>query len=221
MLNSGNAIRALLFADVQVQDRLVISPILDWDAQLQGGSGSIDLRLGSTFRVTRRSQVLSLDPFDRERYEINKAKYVEEIYVEIGRRFILHPQQFALGITLEWVRLPKNLAGFIIGRSTWGRDGLVIETAAGVHPGYSGNLTLELTNVGDVPLILYPGLAYAQLFIFDVKQSEAATGELSAYLGTTAPKSGMIQKDTVTQVIENLIKQRKNIPISTSDDLLK
>ncbi len=204
MIKSGSAIRELLFAGGPIKDRLVISPILDWDSQLQSGSGSIDLRLGSTFRVNRRSQVLSLDPFDKARYEINKAKYVEETYVELGRRFVLHPHQFALGITLEWVRLPWNLGGFIIGRSTWGRDGLVIETAAGVHPGYSGNLTLELTNVGDVPVILYPGLAYAQLFIFDVYQTVSKSGELSAFLGTTVPKSGFIAQDAVSLVIEKL-----------------
>jgi dCTP deaminase len=209
MLKSGSAIRELLFADKPVEERLVISPILDWDSQLQDGNASIDLRLGSTFRVTRRSQVLALDPFDKERYEIDRAKYVEEIYVEIGDRFILHPHQFALGITLEWVRLPKDLGAFIIGRSTWGRDGLIIETAAGVHPGYSGNLTLELTNVGDVPVILYPGLAYAQVFLFDVEQKSDVTGGVSAFLGTTTPKSGMVSKDKVSVTIGALIEAKR------------
>lgn len=206
MLKSGHAIKQLLLENKPLKERLIISPILNWDEQLQDGSGSVDLRLGSSFRVPKRSQLLSRDPLDHK-YEVEKGQFAEVIYVELGDYFILHPGQFALGLTLEWVRLPKNLGAFITGRSTWGRDGLVIETAAGVHPGYSGNLTLELTNVGEVPVILYPGLAYAQLFIFDVDQKEDVQGDLSAFLATTMPTSGTINEQAL-EVIKKL-KQLK------------
>lgn len=202
MFKSGRSIRRLLSNAGPLSERLVISPILDLDNQVRPGTASVDLRLGSTFRVPKRPQLVSLDPVNR--YEIDKHKYTEEIYVEIGKHFVLHPRHFALGITLEWIHLPNNLAAFITGKSTWGRDGLVIETAAGVHPGYSGNLTLELTNVGEVPLLLYPGLAYAQIFVFDVEQLKDVKGDVSSFLGTTAPKSGQSKKDLMFSVIEKL-----------------
>jgi len=183
--------------------------VLDWDSQLQSGSASIDLRLGSTFKVPRRSQLRSLDPIDTVEYEINKARYVEEIYVPIGEEFILHPRQFALGITLEWVHLPGNLAAFITGRSRWGRDGLIIETAAGVQPGYSGNLTLELTNLGEVPVILYPGIAYAQIFIYEVDQLPGVSGEQSIFMCTTSPTSGKANESEL-EIIRRLREMRKN-----------
>jgi len=209
MLKSGNSIRDLLFVDKPTKDRLIITPILDWDTQLNDGSASIDLRLGSTFRIPRRSQLLSIDPINANGYEVDKARYTEEIYVELGESFILHPSQFTLGITLEWIHLPNNLAAFITGRSTWGRDGLIIETAAGVHPGYSGNLTLELTNVGEVPIILYPGLAYVQIFIYDVEQEADVPGDRSAFLGTTSPSSGKVS-DNELEKIRKLKKMRAN-----------
>jgi len=88
--------------------------------------------------------------------------------------------------------MPPNLAAYVIGRSTWGRDGLIIATAAGVHPGYLGTLTLELTNLGEVPLKLYPGERYAQLFLHDVALKEKTQGAKSGFLGSTEPISGKI-----------------------------
>jgi len=60
--------------------------------------------------------------------------------------------------------LPRDLAAFVVGRSSWGRLGLVVATAIGVHPGYRGIITLELTNLGEVPILLYPGWPIAQVF---------------------------------------------------------
>lgn len=78
-----------------------------------------------------------------------------------------------LGATLEWIRLPKNLSGFLTGKSSLGRRGLIIETAAGVHPGFSGWLTLEITNVGEVPIELKPGMEICQLFLHRTTKSVA------------------------------------------------
>jgi dUTPase len=79
-------------------------------------------------------------------------------------RFILHPFQFALGRTLEFIALPRDIVGRIDGRSSWARQGLVVHSTAGdIHPGTRGFVVFELMNYGPVPIVLYPGLAIAQL----------------------------------------------------------
>ncbi len=85
--------------------------------------------------------------------------------MRFGEDFILHPRSFVLGVTLEWLRMPSNFAGYVIGKSSWGRRGLIIATATGVHPGFTGCLTLELSNIGDLPIAIRPGMTIAQLFV--------------------------------------------------------
>ncbi|GAH46269.1 unnamed protein product, partial [marine sediment metagenome] len=104
--------------------------------------------------------------------EYYNAHLIESHYVPLGNDFILHPNQFVLGITLEWIHFPKDLAGYVIGRSSWGRQGLIIATATGVHPGFSGCLVLELSNSGEVPIHIYPGLRIAQLFVHRLETEE-------------------------------------------------
>src|SRR6185295_230400 len=98
----------------------------------------------------------------------SEANLTKSHYVSFGSRFILHPRNFVLGVTLEWIRLPNDLAGYVIGRSSWGRRGLIIATAVGVHPGFTGCLTLELTNVGEIPIAIKPGMTICQLFLHTV-----------------------------------------------------
>jgi dCTP deaminase len=152
---------------IPIEKRIVVTPLLDRDAQLKEGGSSIDVRLGQEFRVPRRTKLGALDHLSRN-HAANIERYKDEHHVLIGDYFVLHPRQFVLGETLEWVRLPEGYAAYLIGRSSWGRDGLIIATATGVHPGYAGILTLEITNVGEIPLRLYPGLTIAQLFIHEV-----------------------------------------------------
>ena len=112
----------------------------------------------------------------------------------IGDYFVLHPGQFVLGETLEWIHLPKNLVAFVVGKSTWGRDGLIIATAIGVHPNWSGILTLEISNVGEIPIYLYPGLAIAQLFLAVVElTAESITPVASAFQGQTSPRTRNVE----------------------------
>jgi dCTP deaminase len=88
-------------------------------------------------------------------------------------RYVLHPGHFVLGATMEWIRFPAKLSGYVVGKSSWGRRGLVIATAVGIHPGFSGCLTLEITNLGEMPIEIIPGMQICQLFIHDVStQSE-------------------------------------------------
>lgn len=85
--------------------------------------------------------------------------------MRVSEEFILHPHQFLLASTLEYISLPFDYFGLVLGRSTWGRLGLNIATATMVQPGFKGCLTLELRNLGETPLPLMVGVRIAQLCI--------------------------------------------------------
>lgn len=192
MILCGSEIRRLLNqTTVEYRDRLVITPILEPGSQIDDTSGSIDLRLGPFFSVLIRSEIPSLQLNPKE-YNRLRDKSMRNLYVEVGDEFILHPRQFVLGHTIEWIHLPSNLAAYVVGRSVWGRHGLIIATAVGVHPMYSGVLTLELTNLGEVPIPLKPGLRYAQLFIHEAKGTAGHHVPRASYMGSTKPGIGQI-----------------------------
>ena len=75
--------------------------------------------------------------------------------------------------TLEWIKLPANLQGIVTARSSWAREGLSIATASLIHPGYKGVVTLELANLGQIPLSLYPGLRIAQIAFYTLTEDAA------------------------------------------------
>lgn len=146
--------------------RIVITPIIDPVQQF--GPSSLDLRLGPDFRRIRTSRVTHLDPL-KELAEIegDVGDYTERIVIRPGEEFVLHPGEFVLASTLEYIRLPADVAARLEGRSTWGRLGLEVHATAGfVDPGFAGALTFELKNAGKVPLPLYAGLRLAQLCFF-------------------------------------------------------
>ncbi len=142
-------------------DRLVITPLLNENEQVRGAS--VDVRLGNYFISFIRGKKGYVNPKEMQTisdiFETN-----QEIYVPYRKTFILHPRQFVIGGTLEYFGLPKDLSAFVVGRSSWGRLGLVVATAIGVHPNYHGIITLELTNLGEVPINLFPGWPIAQVF---------------------------------------------------------
>ncbi|MFY9382854.1 MAG: dCTP deaminase [Acetomicrobium sp.] len=168
----SNEIRSML-------DRgdLVVMPLLDLDRQI--GRASLDVRLGQDFVLFRKGQIPVMDVKDA----FNDAAWVDyydRIRREYGQAFILHPGQFVLSSTLEFLRLPRNVMAYVIGRSSWGRAGLVIATATFVDPGFQGVITLELVNEGEVPISLYPGTRIAQLVFHKLE------GEVQAYKGKYA-----------------------------------
>jgi dCTP deaminase len=168
-------------------DRLVISPLLEPNNQIKPGSASVDVRLGQRFYVPLRTKLSELDRMSPS-HSKDIQRYKDETFVPIGDYFVLHPSQFVLGETLEWIHLPKNLCAYVVGKSTWGRDGLIIATAIGVHPNFSGILTLEISNVGEIPIRLYPGFAIAQLFISFVELAGAEEPMPSAFQMQTSPR---------------------------------
>jgi dCTP deaminase len=123
-------------------------------------------------------------------------------YVPFGSDFVLHPRDFILAATLEWISMPPRLGGYVIGRSSWGRRGLVIETAAGVHPGFTGSLTLELSNVGQVPVVLRPGLKICQLFLHHI-DSKSDEGDKSLFNCFRRPVLREIREDKIAEALRN------------------
>jgi dCTP deaminase len=164
---SSEAIRSRLRENDRSK-RLVVSPLLNEGEQIKDGQGSVDVRLGFHFCLVTASMFGSIDEFSDSESDLPlKALYRRE-YVPFGACIIIHPHQFMLAQTLEYLRLPTDLMGYVVGRSTWGRLGLIVATAIGIHPSFAGNLTFELRNLGETPLTLYPGQTIAQLFIHSV-----------------------------------------------------
>jgi dCTP deaminase len=179
------------------RDPLVIRPAPDLQALKDSGAGSIDLRLGCWFETFRQSRLRFLDVYDRNASIPSEANLARRSYVPFGGSFILHPKAFVLAVTLEWIRLPSTIAAYVVGRSSWGRHGLIIATATGVHPGFTGCLTLELTNVGEVPITIKPGTTICQLFMHSMESGDPELVGVSNFIGHRRPTIGVIQLDEV------------------------
>ena len=175
---------------------LSIVPEPNLDDIEKNGAASIDLRLGRWFRTLRpsRSHLLDIaEPGSDGPPE--EAQLTKEHFVPFGDKFVLHPRSFCLGITLEWLKLPFDLSGYVTGKSSLGRRGLVIETASGIQPGFSGCLALELSNVGDAPIALRPGMLTCQVFLHRIENP--VTPAKSQFAGRRKPILGSIKEDNV------------------------
>lgn len=179
-------------------DPLIIAPRPDITELKKSGSASIDIRLGTWFAELRQSRVSMLDVADPDSNLMNESQFTKMHYVPFGMKFILQPGGFVLGITLEWIRVPKDLAGYVTARSSWGRRGLIIATAVGVHPGFTGCLSLELSNVGEIPIALHPGMAVCQFFIHRVQSTSSCT-DRSYFIGRRRPILGSVELDEVAR----------------------
>ena len=177
------------------KDPLIIAPTTGLDELKKSGAASVDLRLGCWFLMCRPSRAGLLDIYEKSADVPNEAKLTKLYYVPFSEGFILHPNAFVLGVTLEWIRLPIDRAAYVIGRSTWGRHGLIIATATGVHPGFTGCLTLELSNVGEVPIKVKPGTTICQLFIHEVNAGDPTLFDRSCFIGRRKPTLGAIKLD--------------------------
>ena len=136
------------------EGRIGIDP---WDPKLVQPA-SVDLRLGDSFRVFHNHRASAID------LRRPPENLTEEVVVPDGESFVIHPGEFCLGRTLEWVELPDDVVARIEGKSSLGRLGLIVHATAGFcDPGWKGTLTLELNNLTRVPIKLYPGVLIAQL----------------------------------------------------------
>lgn len=187
-----------LLGNPDKKDPLVITPTPNLEDLRKTGAASLDLRLGTWFLTLRQTKMTCLDvTCDSDTSEMpgNNAKY---IHVPFGDDFVLHPRSFVLGATLEWIRLSRDLAAIVTGKSSWGRSGLVIATATGVHPGFTGCLTLEITNLGQIPLKIKPGMRICQLFLHMVK-GETELVDRSQFNAQRRPVLGVIKIDEVSR----------------------
>jgi dCTP deaminase len=156
---------------------LVVSPIL---SQAQIGSASIDLRMGNVALIVGARGSSHVDPAEWKRTIKSGTPHGAEFYrqqkheryeIPFKTKILLHPGSLALVPAFEWLKLPDDLLGSVTARSTWAREGLSIATATLIEPGYHGLITLELANLGRIPLTLYPGLRLAQITLVSVAGS--------------------------------------------------
>ena len=149
MILSDRDIRAEIDAG-----RIVIDPFVPDAVQ----PSSVDLHLGNRFRVFRNNRTAVIDP------RTNQPELTELVEIGGDEPFILHPGEFVLSQTLERVRLPDDVVARLEGKSSLGRLGLLIHSTAGfVDAGFEGNLTLELSNVANLPITIYHGMPIGQM----------------------------------------------------------
>ncbi len=149
VLLSDRDIRAEILAG-----RLGVDPFDDSLIQ----PSSVDVRLDNLFRVFNNTRYTHIDPAQRQD---DLTTLVEP---KVDEPFVLHPGEFVLGATLERCALPDDLAGRLEGKSSLGRLGLLTHSTAGfIDPGFSGHITLELSNVANLPITLWPGMKIGQL----------------------------------------------------------
>jgi dCTP deaminase len=186
MILSDRDIRARL-----AQGDLKVGPLEDPDLQIQ--PASIDVRLSDEFLVYRAAQVVCLDPRDPETLRLAS----ERIVVPPDQAFILHPGEFGLGSTIEQVEIPADLVATVDGRSSIGRLAVMVHATAGfIDPGFRGQITLELSNIGAIPVRLYPGMRVAQIVLHQLSSAaERPYGPErgSAYQGQTGPQLSRIK----------------------------
>ena len=185
MILSDRSIRTAL-----EQGRITITP---YDPGLLQPS-SLDIRVDRRFRVFAGHLYPYIDPREPQ------PELTTEITPEDGRPFILHPGEFVLGSTLEWVRLAPDLVARLEGKSGLGRLGLLIHSTAGfVDPGFEGHLTLELSNVARLPIAIYPGMAIGQLSFYELSTpAEFPYGSAqvrSKYQGQQGPTPSRLHQD--------------------------
>lgn len=141
------------------EGRVRIEP---WDPDMVQPA-SVDLRLGPSFRVFHNHKIRYIDLADPP------TDLTEHVEVKDEDTFVVHPGEFILGRTVEWVELPDDIVARIEGKSSLGRLGLIVHATAGfVDPGFRGTLTLEITNFNSVPIVLRPGLPIAQLSLMSL-----------------------------------------------------
>jgi dCTP deaminase len=170
--------------------RIVIEPFTPEAVQ----PSSVDLHLDSRFRVFRNSRYPYID------VRVEQPELTELLEISGDDPFILHPGEFVLGSTLERVGLPDDLVARLEGKSSLGRLGLLIHSTAGyVDPGWDGNLTLELSNVANLPITLYQGMKIGQISFqrltspVEVPYGDARIG--SKYRGQRDPTASLYHRD--------------------------
>jgi len=176
------------------EDKISIGPLIDPEMQIQ--PSSVDLRIGNEFKGFKITRNLFIDPKDSEIID----SYMESVHIGDGEAFIIHPNEFTLATTLETVKVPDDLVARVEGRSSMGRLGLTMHVTAGfIDPGFEGKITLEISNLGKMPVALYPGQRVCQI-VFETMTSRAEKpyghpDRDSKYMGQNKVESSRIKQD--------------------------
>ncbi len=185
----------MILSDVSIRAALELGRIeIDpFDPEMIQPS-SIDVRVDRYFLV-----------FENHRYPFIDPKHAQpdltaEVETDIDQPFMLHPGEFVLGSTLEVVALGDDIVARLEGKSSLGRLGLLIHSTAGfVDPGFEGHLTLELSNVANLPIAIYPGMKIGQLSFYELTTpAENPYGSAKAgskYHGQRGPTASRIQEE--------------------------
>jgi dCTP deaminase len=155
---------------------------------------SVDVRVDRFFRVFANNRAAFID------VKVDQSDLTELVEVDDGQPFILHPGEFVLGSTLERVRLNDELVARLDGKSSLGRLGLLIHSTAGfIDPGWDGHVTLELSNVANLPITIYPGMKIGQISFMETTEPAAkpyGSGALgSKYKGQQGPTPSRYYKN--------------------------
>lgn len=175
------------------EGKIVIDSLKD-EQQIQ--PSSVDMRLGDEFKVFKVIRKPYIDPKDEE----DIAEYMESSTVPEDEAFIIHPNEFALATTQEYVKVPDDLVARVEGRSSMGRLGVTMHVTAGyVDPGFEGRITLEISNIGAMPVALYPGQRVCQL-VFETMTTPAELPyghpkRNSKYMNQLKPESSRVKLD--------------------------
>ena len=192
MLLSDRDIRAEITAG-----RVAVEPFAESMVQ----PSSVDVRLDRFFRVFENHKYSVIDP------SIEQSELTREVVVEPNEHFILHPGEFVLASTYEVITLPDDIAGRLEGKSSLGRLGLLTHSTAGfIDPGFSGHITLELSNVANLPVKLFPGMKIGQLCLIKLSSpaehpygSAVYASRYQGQRGPTASRSWMNFHQTIIQ----------------------
>jgi dCTP deaminase len=194
-------------------------------ANEQIGPTSINLHLGTEFMVVDRASNTHYDPLWSRTESGDYATTVHRIKkISPLECFVVHPKQFVLATTLEYVALPRDISGELDGRSVWARQGLQVHsTAPKVHPGARSIITFELQNLEDIPIKLYPGMPVGQLSFYELRFPPCEAYDQkegrAKYLHSTDAQKGLYCEDIELNILRK--QQRKRVQGKDMGDVVQ
>ena len=171
MVLSREEILARMDLPVEERRNLVITPLLYRKREKIFDADSVDLRLGCHFLLPK---MLDQPFFSPDRSSATSLHV--RVHVPLGQFLVVPAHQTILGATLEFIKLPDDVSGQVLTKSSVARTFIVVETAPWIHPLYRGCLTLEIANVSNTPVLLYPGRLICQLVLMRIAPEENMNG---------------------------------------------
>lgn len=185
----------MIFSDRTIKEavsagRIIVDP---FDVAMVQPS-SIDLRCSHDFRVFENHRYSVIDP------KADQPHLTKSVSASNDQPFILHPGEFVLGSTLEVIGLADDIVARLEGKSSLGRIGLLIHSTAGfIDPGFKGQVTLELSNVANLPIAIYPGMKIGQVSFYELSTAAehpyGSAGAGSKYQGQTGPTPSRVHRE--------------------------